>query len=209
MAVAALDLDLEVFQGPFDLLATLDSARGDRPARGRPGRGGAGLRRAPRARRRDGPRGHHRVPGADRGPPGAEVPPDAAQRGRRVARRARRGRGRALGPPARVPPLQRHRRLPPRAPGRGVRLPLPLGPAAACAPARLAGAGLEGVRAGAAGRGDGRAAARAAAARPQAPGDGQGDDRAAPGPPSLAAVPRAGASTSTRPSTGPTARPRP
>ena len=94
-ALAALDLDLEVFQGPFDLLLTLVLQGGGRPARGRPRRGRARVRRAPRARGRARPRGGHRVPRPDRRAARAEVAADAAARGgggarpRAAARRPR------------------------------------------------------------------------------------------------------------------------
>ena len=79
---------------------------GDRPARGRPRRGRARLRRAPRARRRARPRGGHRVPGPDRRAARAEVAADAA-RGRGGGPRPRAGRGGrgAARADARVPPL--------------------------------------------------------------------------------------------------------
>ena len=116
VTLANLDLDLEVFQGPFDLLLTLVLQGGGRPARGRPRRGRARLRRAPRADRRARPRGGDRVPGADRGAAGAEVAADAAGRGGRGARpRPGGGRRGAARADARVPALQVRRRAPARA----------------------------------------------------------------------------------------------
>ncbi len=136
-----LELDLDVFAGPFDLLLTLilreevdllevDLAEVviayiDH------------LERTGRAR----PRGRHRVPGPDRGAAGAEVAADAARRGARGDRaRSRRGGRGAARPPARRPPLPRRGRAPAGAAGRagGLSVPLRAAPAGA-APGLAAG----------------------------------------------------------------------
>ncbi len=111
MRLAELELDLDVFAGPFDLLLTLilreevDLLEVDL----------ADivisyidhLERARRARSRR----RHRVPRADRGAAGAQVPPAAARRGGGADRaRSRRGGRGAAGPAARRPPLSRRRR---------------------------------------------------------------------------------------------------
>ena len=81
-------------RGPVRPAAHADPERGDRPARGPPGRDRARLPRAPRGARRAGPRGGDRVPDPDRRAARAEVAADAA--------RARRWRG-STSSPARRP----------------------------------------------------------------------------------------------------------
>ena len=93
-----LELDLDVFAGPFDLLLSLilreeldllEVELAEIVAR---------LPRPPRGARRARPRGRDRVPGPDRRAAGAQVAADAARRGGRGARRAgarRGGRGAA------------------------------------------------------------------------------------------------------------------
>ena len=77
MSLATLDLDLEVFEGPFDLLVTLvltrrsTCSRSISPRSCSPTSSGSSARRA-------GPGGGDRVPGPDRRAAGAEVAPDAA-----------------------------------------------------------------------------------------------------------------------------------
>ena len=79
-----LELDLDVFAGPFDLLLVADPARGARPAGGRAGRDRARLPRPPRGPRRARPRVRDRVPRPDRRAARAQVAADAAR-----ARRSR------------------------------------------------------------------------------------------------------------------------
>ena len=188
-ALASLDLDLEVFQGPFDLLLTLvlkeevdllevDLAEVVLAYVEH-------LERAGRAR----PRGHHRVPGADRGAARAQVAADAAARGRGGAStRARRGGRGAARADARVPPLPRRGRVPARAARRRGRLPLPLGAAAAgsCGGCRSRWPSAV-YEPGPARRGDRRPAAHAAAARPEPRGAAARLDRAAARAPARAA----------------------
>ena len=110
--ITELELDLDVFAGPFDLLLSLDPARGARPAGGRAGRDRARLPRPPGGARRARPGGGDRVPGPDRGAAGAQVAADAARRGARRARRAgaRRGGRGAAGADARLRAVPRRRR---------------------------------------------------------------------------------------------------
>ena len=107
--VAELELDLEVFTGPFDLLLTLVLREEVDLLEVELADVVVSLPRRPRGPRRAGPRGRDRVPRAHRRAAGAEVAAHAAARGRGPARRPRRRRGRrrAAGPHARRPPLPR------------------------------------------------------------------------------------------------------
>ena len=73
MSIATLELDLDVFSGPFDLLLDARAARRGGPARAAARRRGARLPRPSGAARRAGPRDRDRVHRADRGAAGAEV----------------------------------------------------------------------------------------------------------------------------------------
>ena len=106
--VADLELDLEVFSGPFDLLLTLVLREEVDLLEVELADVVALLPRRPRGARRARPRGGDRVPRADRRAAGAEVAADAAARGRGAARpRARRGGRGAAGADARGAPLPR------------------------------------------------------------------------------------------------------
>ena len=129
-SVSELDLDLDVFQGPFDLLLAVLL------------REEISLAEVPLGEivisyvdhlgetRRARPRDRHRVPRPDRGTLRAQVAAAAAARGRRRRAGPRGGRRRAARPDARVPPLQRGGEDAQRALRAGGRRPLPLG--AAC-----------------------------------------------------------------------------
>ncbi len=79
--VADLELDLDVFAGPFDLLLTLILREEVDLLGGRPRGGRHLLHRPPRAPFGARPRGHDRVPGPDRGVARAEVAADVARGG--------------------------------------------------------------------------------------------------------------------------------
>ena len=169
-AVHRLELDLDVFAGPFDLLLSLilredvDLLEVELADIVVSYLDHLEARDAARPRVRDG------VPGADRGAAGAQVAADAARRGAARARRARARRGGrgAAGADAAVRALPRRRRAPGRAPRRRAGPPVPLRAAARGAAPRAAGRGRAGLRPGGAGRLARRAAAHAAADRPRA-----------------------------------------
>ena len=83
MRAAELDLDLDVFAGPFDLLMAVVLREEIAPRRGVAGRDRRRLHRAPRALGRARSRCRDRVPRPDRVAPGAEVASAAAGRRRR------------------------------------------------------------------------------------------------------------------------------
>ncbi len=135
-AVRELDLDLDAFEGPFDLLLTLvlreEIALRDVDLAAVVHR----VRRAPRGARRARPRRVRRVPRPDLGAPRAEGARPLPGGGRRAGRARAGGRGGgARAPPRGVPQREGGRRVAPRAAGRACDFYFRTGPAP-LAPAR-------------------------------------------------------------------------